>query len=111
MRVILFAVLLVLSAPAAAEDTLVHDGEILAVENCARCHAIADERESPHKDAPPFRSLSERYPVETLAEALAEGIVSGHPDMPELTFAPDEVEALIAYLQSVQAEQPGSTPE
>lgn len=95
--------LLISSAPAAAgDDELVSRGEIIAVEICARCHAIADERESPHEDALPFRTLSERYPVESLAESLAEGIVSGHPDMPEFTFEPDEVDALIAYLQSVQ---------
>jgi hypothetical protein len=32
--------------------------------------------------APPFRTLHERYPVENLEEPLAEGIISGHPSMP-----------------------------
>ena len=32
--------------------------------------------------APPFRDLPKRYPVENLAEALAEGIVTGHPARP-----------------------------
>ena len=33
--------------------------------------------------APPFRALHERYPVENLSEALAEGIRTGHPEMPQ----------------------------
>lgn len=105
MRAWLMMIPLLAVAPAAAEESLVDKGLVLAVESCARCHAIADERESPHADAPPFRTLSENYPVEALAEALAEGIVSGHPDMPELVFEPDQVDALIAYLESVQPGQ------
>ena len=38
--------------------------------------------------APPFRLLPQRYPVEHLAEALAEGIVTGHPAMPQFKFHP-----------------------
>jgi hypothetical protein len=60
--------------------------------------------DSPHKEAPPFRTLSAKYPIEDLAESLAEGIVSGHPDMPIFVFSPHDVEAIIEYLQSVQAQ-------
>ena len=55
-----------------------------------------------HPDAPPFRTLSSKYPVEDLAESLAEGIVSGHPDMPIFVFSPTDVQAIIDYLQSIQ---------
>ena len=53
-----------------------------------------------------IRTLSSKYPVEDLAEALAEGIVSGHPDMPIFVFNPHDVEAIIQYLQSIQIKQP-----
>jgi cytochrome c len=89
------------TAPVMAQD-LIAQGRALAEENCARCHAIGSDGESAHPSAPPFRTLSEFYPVTDLGEALAEGIVSGHPDMPVLHFEAGEVEALIAYLQSVQ---------
>ena len=56
------------------------------------------EDSSHHEEAPPFRVVVTRYPPEDLAEALAEGIVSGHPDMPEFVFQPDEIEAILAYL-------------
>ena len=39
---------------------------------------------------------------EGLAEALAEGISTGHPDMPEFVFEADEVGAIIQYLESIQ---------
>jgi cytochrome c len=91
------------TAPA-AEKTQVDKGKQLVEENCARCHAIGKEGESPHPPAPPFRTLSKKYPVEDLAESLAEGIVSGHPDMPIFVFAPGDVDAIIEYLQSIQVQ-------
>ena len=48
--------------------------------------------------APPFRDLPKRYPVENLAEAFAEGIVTGHPAMPRFTFEPREIDALLTYI-------------
>jgi cytochrome c len=77
-------------------------GRAIAEAHCGRCHSIGPEGESPLPAAPPFRRLSSRYPVTALAEALAEGIVTGHSDMPEFTFEPREIEALLAYLESVQ---------
>ena len=59
-------------------------GEVIAQKNCARCHAIGEAGASPMGLAPQFRDLSKRYPIETLEEALAEGIVVGHPAMPRL---------------------------
>jgi mono/diheme cytochrome c family protein len=84
------------------DKDLTAKGEVLVSENCARCHAIGKTGDSPHKDAPPFRTLSQKYPVTDLAESLAEGIVSGHPDMPIFVFSPQDVEAIIQYLESIQ---------
>jgi mono/diheme cytochrome c family protein len=89
----------------AVEKDLTKKGELLVKQNCSRCHAVGLTGESPHPEAPPFRTLSRKYPVEDLAESLAEGIVSGHPDMPIFVFSPVDVDAIIAYLQSIQ-EQP-----
>jgi mono/diheme cytochrome c family protein len=99
---LLMAALLATAVPAAAQDDSIAKGHALAEEKCARCHAVGAEGESTLPIAPPFRTLSERYPVEHLEEALAEGIVSGHPAMPEFEFEPDEIAVLIAYLKSVQ---------
>lgn len=89
-------------AACAADKDLSDKGEVIVREHCARCHAIGRLGESPNKEAPPFRTLSRQYPVESLAESLAEGIMSGHPDMPVFIFKPHDVDAVIAYLQSIQ---------
>ena len=77
-------------------------GELLLTTNCARCHAVGRTGASPHPAAPPFRTLSRKYKIEGLAEALAEGLSTGHPDMPEFVFAAEDVGAIIDYLQSIQ---------
>lgn len=79
-------------------------GLVILQKNCARCHALGLTDKSPHAQAPPFRDVVKRYPVEDLEEALAEGIMSGHPDMPEFTFDPDEIGSIIAYLNSLKAQ-------
>ena len=82
-------------------QSLVQSGLSLAKQKCARCHSVGKEDTSTHAEAPPFREVVTRYPAEHLAEALAEGIVSGHPDMPVFTFTPDEIDAFLAYLDSL----------
>jgi cytochrome c len=77
-------------------------GKRLALTYCARCHAIDKVSPSPLKIAPPFRTLHERYAVETLQEALGEGIVTGHPAMPEFRFDADQVSDFIAYLKKLE---------
>jgi mono/diheme cytochrome c family protein len=90
-----------LAMPATAGDQTWGRGRAIAEAQCARCHAVGAKGGSPMALAPPFRTLPERYPVEHLAEALAEGIVVGHPAMPEFTFAPADIDALLTYLQSL----------
>lgn len=86
---------------ALAQDELARGAELLQ-KNCAKCHAVGRAGESPFKGAPAFRTLGQRYPVEQLEEALGEGIMSGHPAMPEFEFDADDVGAIIAYLKSIQ---------
>lgn len=101
--VVAFAAPLILAAPVLAQAP-VERGEQIASQLCSRCHAIGRKGESPMGVAPPFRTLSKRYPLETLAEAFAEGIVTGHPAMPRFTFAPVEIDALLAFLESVNGD-------
>jgi cytochrome c len=78
-------------------------GEVLLARLCARCHAISRTDSSPIPDAPEFRTLSRRYKIEALEEALAEGLISGHPEMPEFHFSGEEVGEIVAYLNAIQA--------
>lgn len=70
--------------------------------HCARCHSIDKASSSPLKGAPPFRTLHLNYPVETLEETLGEGIVTGHPEMPEFRLEPDQVADVIAFLKALE---------
>ena len=85
-------------------DFLVREirGRTFARVHCAQCHSIDRMTQSPLKIAPPFRTLHQRYPIETLAEALAEGISTGHPSMPEFRLEPDQINDLLSYLKSLE---------
>jgi hypothetical protein len=62
------------------------------------CH-----RQGESKSAQDRAALSdERYPVEMLQEALAEGIVTGHPTMPQFSFGADQVGDFIAFLKTLE---------
>ncbi len=80
-------------------------GHDLVQNNCSMCHAIGTTGDSPNPLSPRFRELHLRYPIEDLAEALSEGIMVGHPQMPQFRFGADEIADIIAYLQSIQTRQ------
>ena len=103
------------SEPRAAQDLpeaappdhveLLGRGEAIAENLCAKCHAIGITGESPHPDAVPLRQLSWKYPVDELEQPFLQGIVVGHPDMPEWQFTQQDVDALLAYIESIQEPQ------
>jgi mono/diheme cytochrome c family protein len=93
---------LVILTQASAASPAEQRGKTFALTNCARCHSIDRVTESPLKIAPPFRTLHLRYPIETLAEALAEGITTGHPTMPEFRLDPDQIHDLLSYLKTLE---------
>lgn len=81
-------------------------GAVLVKRHCGGCHSVERTGESPRPPAPPFRELHQRYAPEALGEALSEGLLTGHPLMPEFRFEPDDVHAIIRYLDSIQTRQP-----
>lgn len=95
-------VMLMLTTPALAASPAEQRGKTFALTNCARCHSIDRVTQSPLKVAPPFRILHKRYPIETLAEALAEGITTGHPSMPEFQLDPDQINDLLSFLKTLE---------
>lgn len=73
-----------------------------AIANCATCHSIDRYTPSPLPIAPAFRDLHLRYKVETLEEALAEGLVTGHMNMPEFRLEPDQISDFISFLKNFE---------
>ncbi|MCC7271179.1 MAG: cytochrome c [Alphaproteobacteria bacterium] len=98
------AALLATAAASALADGDRERGAAFARTHCARCHAVAGPGPSPVAEAPPFSSFARRWPVDTVGEALAEGIDSGHSAvrMPQFDFTVDEIDDLIAYFRTIQ---------
>ena len=90
---------------AALADTIA-DGREVARNLCADCHAIDQNTKSPRPDAPPFNRIEQVYKLPVLEEELIQGIKLGHPDMPQFQLPPRGVDALLAYMHSVQRNKP-----
>jgi mono/diheme cytochrome c family protein len=106
MRRTLYALILTIWGPSAfaqpALEPAAQRGLTIARTYCVRCHSIDRVTASPLAIAPPFRTLHKKYPVENLEEALAEGISTGHPTMPEFRFDPGQVSDFIAFLKTLE---------
>ncbi|MGI9476124.1 MAG: c-type cytochrome [Hyphomicrobiaceae bacterium] len=94
----LIAVACSVLTPALAQNLA--KGEALAEQRCARCHGIKPGQKSKHGLAPTFPKIANRYSVWGLQEALAEGIVVGHADMPRFVFSPEEINDLLAFMDT-----------
>ena len=77
-------------------------GQTFVRANCSKCHATDKVSASPLKIAPPFRELHLRYPIESLQEALVEGIRTGHVNMPEFQLDAGQAPDVIAFLKSLE---------
>ena len=89
-------------AHAQQQDPRAQRGFIFVKTNCASCHSIDKVSESPLRIAPPFRTLHLKYPVSELQEALAEGIVTGHQNMPEFRLDGGQIADFLAFLKSLE---------
>ena len=98
---VLYAIATAMDPNAAAAGS-VAAGKAFAQANCSHCHSIDKFTPSTLAIAPPFRTLHERYPVQSLEEALGEGIVTGHPSMPEFRLDPGQVDDFIIFLKSLE---------
>ncbi|RIA55996.1 c-type cytochrome [Dichotomicrobium thermohalophilum] len=101
---LLAAMLLAGGAGAPAQANALEEGRQLAEDMCGTCHAISPEDETENPEAPTFSEIAGRYSVWNLQEALAEGIVVGHEDMPEFTLSPEQINALLSYMDTLTPE-------
>lgn len=89
----------------AATPEQVDAGRRIVQLQCVTCHAVRSGDVSRDLTAPPLRTLAERYPVTGLAEAFAQGVLVGHPNMPDFRFNATQITQILAYLQSIQTRQ------
>jgi mono/diheme cytochrome c family protein len=90
-----------LAALAQERDPVKH-GRQLVGQFCAQCHAVARFGRSPHRDAPPFRTLGRSIDLDGFARALSGGLESEHPGMPSFKFGIDDGRDVRAYLRTIQ---------
>ena len=97
-------------SPAMAETgRRIADGRALVARNCATCHAIDRSEESPNPKSPPFHTLARRHSGLSLREPLTRGIAAPHDQMPKFTLASEEVDSIIAYINSLATPPPAAT--
>jgi mono/diheme cytochrome c family protein len=100
---LVLSIALLTYAPSAfAQSPAAQRGLTFLRTNCAQCHAIDKVSESTLPIAPPFRKLHLKYPVESLQRPLAEGVIAGHPTMPQFRLEPDQIRDVIAYLKTLE---------
>jgi cytochrome c len=106
-RIVALGLVAMFAANANAQDTTrQRQGQSIVANKCSSCHAVGRLDQSRNPKAPAFRTLHERYPIESLAEALAEGTISAASEEPEFNFSGREVGAIIAYISMIQEPSP-----
>jgi cytochrome c5 len=78
-------------------------GKTLLETLCGRCHAVSKTGQSPHMDAPPFRTFGENKLYDNdFGARLQDGLSTIHPDMPTFRFSRRDAEAAVNYLKFIQ---------
>jgi tetratricopeptide (TPR) repeat protein len=88
---------------AAQNSSRVASGREIARKSCAWCHAVGPKGDSPNKDAPSFRSIHERHPILSLRAPISRAIATPHDKMPKLPLSEQEVDQIIAYINSLRS--------
>ena len=100
--VVLSAPLVLIAASAFAQSPAAQRGLTFVRTHCAQCHSIDKVSESPLAIAPPFRTLHQKFQIESLRRRLAEGIMATHPTMPQFRLDADQISDVLAYIETLE---------
>lgn len=89
------------AAMTSLSDILVSNGSALVEANCVTCHATGAKDASLNAKAPAFRAIHNRYPILTLRDPVSRGIAYPHRDLPKFSFSGEQVDTIIAYINSL----------
>lgn len=81
----------------------IREGRELVEISCAPCHAVGSRGASPNAKAPAFHDLQKRYDMLSLRTPITRGIAAPHDDMPRFRPSEAELNAIIAYINSLGA--------
>jgi mono/diheme cytochrome c family protein len=99
MRMMMAITLLLLSLPAAAQDS--RGGRVLAERWCMACHIVEREPRSATADGvPTFPAIAAR--PDTTTASLDSYLSTGHTRMPDFQLSRGERNALISYILSLR---------
>jgi cytochrome c len=102
MKLHLLGCLILLTASQArSEDMSI--GQRIIETTCAQCHAIGKTGTSPNPKSPPFRAIVNRYPSDTLVEALTDQTSIAHGEMPEFVLEPEDIAEMTEYLETLRS--------
>jgi hypothetical protein len=87
--------------PALAASPAEQRGKAYALSLLAAPRAQSHEKQ-PAQVRAAISNAPLRYPIETLGEPLAEGIYTGHAEMPALDLNPDQIHDLLSYLKTFE---------
>lgn len=79
----------------------IREGRTLVEISCAPCHAVGPRGTSRHPNAPPFHELQKRYDMLSLRTPITRGIAAPHDDMPRFKPSDVELDAIVAYINSL----------
>ena len=102
LAVFVLASVMTRAALAQPANVMEERGEALVQQHCAMCHAIGAQENSPEPRAPAFRKLYDQIDPDGLRKALERGMAIGHPEMPRFKLDGNQIEAILAYIDSIQ---------
>ena len=95
------------AAAPAAQDAQIQEGGRLAKTLCASCHTLGPSGASPNPLAAPLRLLAQKYPAGDLGAVFTDAFAARHPVMPSFRLTAPQMQALLAYLRTIQAPAEG----
>jgi mono/diheme cytochrome c family protein len=95
LTAVLTAMLLSTQSMAAGLPTT---GKIIAVKWCASCHKVTDEQNTTMADVPTFAAIAKEW-IENV-QPLKSILADPHPIMPNFDLTRNEIDDLLAYIQT-----------
>ena len=75
------------------------NGKKIAQVWCASCHVISEDQVEATSDVPSFKFIADKY--KNNIEAAAVFLADPHPRMPDLNLTRNEIQDLLAYIESL----------
>jgi len=99
-------------------NQLISEGAALAEKSCSSCHAVGLSGDSPNKKAVEFRNYYKHQPLFMLRQPITRAIRAMHDQMPDehaklmtVTLSDNQIDMIIAYINSLSTAKRLGIPE